>query len=68
MKAIKDEFIRIFSSGLLQINMLANVTLVDKENPTAQEGMYLQAGQAIKIMSTANKKLNMLDFCPEKLG
>ena len=68
MEKIKDEFIRIFSAGLLQINMLANITLVDKKKPSAQQAMYLRANQAIDIMSHANKELNMLDFCPEKLG
>ena len=68
MEKIRDEFIRIFSAGLLQINMLANITLVDKKNPTAQNAMYLRASQAISIMSSANKELNILNFCPEKLG
>ena len=50
MEAIKDEYIRLYSAGLLQINKLANITLVDKKNPVAEKAMYLRATQAVDII------------------
>ena len=55
---MKTDFIRPFSAGLLQINKLANVTLIDKEDPILEKGMYLRASQQVEIISDENKKLN----------
>ena len=40
LKWIETEFLDIFSSGLLQINFLANLTLVDHKNPIAERIFY----------------------------
>ena len=36
-----DEFINIFSWGLLQVNFMANLTLVDSKRPLAERVFYL---------------------------
>ena len=57
---MKEDFIQLFSAGMLQINKLANITLIDKKKPVAEKGMYLRSTQAVNMISTENQKLNML--------
>ena len=37
------EFVSTFSYGFLQINFLANLTLVDKDDPVAEKTLHLRA-------------------------
>lgn len=53
-------FLDLFSEGLLQVNFLANLTLVDPMDPLVEKGMYLRGAQSIKLISEHNPKLNMM--------
>ena len=62
------EFVTTFSYGFLQINFLANLTLVDADDPVAEKTIHLRAGQSLEILQHYNKKFNILDFCPQVMG
>ena len=47
---------------------MANLTLVDPVNPTAQEAIYLRATQALEIINDNNRVFNILEFDPEHMG
>lgn len=40
-KWIKKEFVDVFSSGILQIDFVANLTLIDKTSPVAEKLFHL---------------------------
>ena len=65
LKWFKDDFIDRFAYGLLQINFLANLTLVDYKSPIAERTIYLRAEQSVPLIQQENAKFNILDFSPD---
>lgn len=47
---MKTEFIDVFSDGLLQINFMANLTLVDDKEPLAEKIFYLSKNESLRII------------------
>lgn len=58
---MKTEFIDVFSDGLLQINFMANLTLVDNKEPLAEKIFYLSKNESLKIIKDFNGKFNILE-------
>ena len=50
LKWFKEKFIDEFAYGLLQINFLANLTLVDYKDPIAEKTIYLRAKQSLPLI------------------
>ena len=49
-KWIETEFLDIFSTGLLQVNFLANLTLVDYKDPIAEKIFYESASKSLHMI------------------
>ena len=65
---LRTDFLDVFTKGLLQINTMASLNLIDADEPGLEKVMYLRGPQSVKFMSDNNARLNMLEFCPEVLG
>lgn len=48
---ILNEFVRVFSSGILQINFSANLTLIDHKEPMAERIFYLDRERSMNIIN-----------------
>ena len=63
-----DDFINVFSWGLLQVNFVANLTLVDSKRPTAERLFYLSFEKSGALINQENSKFNIMEFDPDHLG
>ena len=63
-----DEFLNVFSWGLLQVNFLANYTLVDYKKPLAERIFYLSFPKSGHLINEQNSKFNIMEFDPDHLG
>lgn len=57
-KWLVNEFVNIFSVGVLQINFMANLTLMDHKEPMAERVFYLDRARSAKIVTKQNSKFN----------
>lgn len=62
------EFVETFSYGFLQINFLANLTLIDHDDPIAEKTLHLRAVQSVPIINRYNHAFNILKFTPHVMG
>ncbi len=67
-KWFASEFIDLFSSGLLWIDFLGNLTLVDHKNAMLEKVYYFSRLQTAKMIIKENNNLNLLNFDPMTLG
>lgn len=67
-KWLTTEFIDLFSSGLLWIDFLGNLTLVDHKNAMLEKVYYFDRLQTAKMIIKENNNLNVLSFDPMTLG
>lgn len=68
LKWMKNNFIDMFTQGMLQTNFLANKTLIDKDQPVFDSILYLRLPQTKALIEKHNSKFDVLKFNPYDLG
>ena len=68
LKWMKDNFIDLFTPGMLQTNFLANVTLIDSQEPVFDSILYMRLAQTKTIIENHNSKFDVLKFNPYDLS